>query len=39
MKQKEKEREEIIEPEEEPGTILIPDPEQEPERKPEKTGA
>lgn len=37
MKQKEKEREEHIEPEEEPGTILIPDP--QPERKPERVGA
>ena len=34
MKQKEKEREETIEPEEEPGTIRVP--ELEPEREPEK---
>ena len=39
MKQKEKEREETIEPEEEPGTILLPEPEREPEKKPEKVGA
>ncbi len=37
MKQKEKERKEIIEPEQEPGTIL--EPETEPEREPEKVGA
>ena len=37
MKQKEKEREEIIEPEQEPGTIL--EPELEPKREPEKVGA
>lgn len=37
MKRKEKEREETIEPEEEPGTILLPEP--EPAREPEKVGA
>ena len=37
MKQRAKEREETIEPEEEPGTILLPEP--EPEREPEKVGA
>ncbi len=39
MKQKEKEREEIIEPEEAPGTILLPEPEREPEKEPERVGA
>ena len=37
MKQKDKEREEVIEPEEEPGTIRITEP--EPEREPEKVGS
>ena len=39
MKQKEKEREEKIEPREEPGTILIPEPQEQPEKEPEKVGA
>lgn len=38
MKQKEKEREEVIDPEEEPGTILIPEPEKEPEKIGDKGG-
>ena len=37
VKQKEKEREETIEPEEEPGTILLPEP--DPQREPEKVGS
>lgn len=37
MKQKEKEREERIEPAEEPGTILLPEP--EPQKEPEKVGS
>lgn len=39
MKQKEREREEYIEPEEEPGTILLPEPEQQPEEEPQKNAS
>ena len=40
MRRKGKEREERIEPEEEPGTVLVPAvPESEPRKEPEKAGA